>query len=518
MGRQRTSEVDGDRGLVRPAETVGVIDIGSNTARLVVFETSSEGTIRPVYEAKDSPRLGLGTGEDGALSEAAFARGVGTVRRFAGILRALRTSRTLAVATSAVREAPNGPDFVREVEQATGVALRIVSGVDEARYAYLGVAATGELRDDIVCDQGGGSLQLAEVRGGVLRNSISLPLGSLRLSQRFFEHDPPKRRERDELRGSVRETLASAVEAFGGRPDRLVAVGGTVRALARASIELREFPIRRVHGYLLYDHDIEALEELLGEMPAAKRKAVPGIGSDRADVVLAGITVIEELERAARVDHVVVSGAGIREGVALEAIGAKLPVRAEELVDRSIAAAASSFAFRVDHGREVSASALALFDLLAPKFDWGVGERLALRAAAGMHDAGIAVDLWNHAQHSSYLLRNYPIWGLDQRQGLLASMAVYLHEGDDPPSEWKKGFLPIIRGADLDTAIRLGAILEVAELLSSVRPRFSLASGGRSLAVSFSSAADTTLPSRWAEKVRKPMERVFDLEVRVPDA
>ena len=517
MGRQRASEIDGERVLVRPSATVGVIDIGSNTARLVVFETSPEGTIRPVYETKDSPRLGLATGEDGSLSEAAIARGIGTVRRFAGIVRALGTARTLAVATSAVREAPNGPDFVREVERATGVSLRIVSGTEEARYAYLGVAATGELRNDIVCDQGGGSLQLAEVRDGVLRNSISLPLGSLRLSQRFFEHDPPKRRERDELRESVRETLASAVEAFGGRPDRLVAVGGTVRALARASIDLREFPVRRVHGYLLYDHDIEALEELLGEMPASKRKAVPGIGADRADVVLAGITVIEELERAAKVDHLEVSGAGIREGIALEAIGAKLPVDAEELVDRSIAAAAGSFAFRQDHGREVTTTALALFTLLAPRFGWEMGERLALRAAAGMHDAGIAVDLWNHAQHSSYLIRNYPIWGLNQREGLLASMAVYLHEGDEPPSEWKKGYLPIIRGADLETATRLGAILEVAEILSSARPRFSLPGGGRALAVAFSSAADSTLPNRWAEKVRKPMERVFDLEVRVPD-
>src|SRR5208282_3619129 len=142
-------------------------------------------------------------------------------------------------------------------------------------------------------------------------------------------------------------------------------------------------------------------------------------------------------------------------------------------------AAAGSFAFRRDHGREVTTTALALFTLLAPRFGWEMGERLALRAAAGMHDAGIAVDLWNHAQHSSYLIRNYPIWGLNQREGLLASMAVYLHEGDEPPSEWKKGYLPIIRGADLETATRLGAILEVAEILSSARPRFSLPGGGR---------------------------------------
>ena len=107
-----------------------------------------------------------------------------------------------------------------------------------------------------------------------------------------------------------------------------------------------------------------------------------------------------------------------------------------------------------------------------------------------MHDSGTAIDLWNHAHHSAYLIQNYPIWGLDQREVLLAAMATYLHEGDTPPSEWKKEFLPIIRPPDLDVAARLGAILEVAELLSPARPRFSLTGGGRLLALTFSSPAE----------------------------
>jgi len=107
---------------------------------------------------------------------------------------------------------------------------------------------------------------------------------------------------------------------------------------------------------------------------------------------------------------------------------------------------------------------------------------------------------------------------LDQREVLLAAMAAYLHEGNVLPSEWKKGFLPIIRPPDLETAARLGAVLGVAEFLAPVRPRFSLGADGKVLAVTFSSTRDTTLPPRWAEKVRKLMERVFELEVRYRDA
>jgi exopolyphosphatase/guanosine-5'-triphosphate,3'-diphosphate pyrophosphatase len=494
------------------------MDIGSNTARCVVFETSAAGTVRAIYETKDAPRLGAGTATDGSLSPEARARGLATVRRFARVLRSLGVARTIAVATSAVREAPNGAEFVREVVRTTQVPLRIISGTEEARYAYLGTASAWELSNDLVCDLGGGSLQLAEVRAGTLHNSVSLPLGALRLSQRFFDHDPPKRREVDALRDHVKGTLSSVLEAFGGGPYRLFGIGGTVRSLARAAIEFRDYPVRRVHGYPLYESDIEALEELLGEMPSARRRSIIGIGGDRADVVLAGIAVFSELLRAVKAEPITVSGTGIREGIALESLGVKLPVPAETLAERSTAAAAQSFAFDLDHGREVAETAAELLRVLTGKFESGPSEALALRVAAWMHDIGVTVDLWNHARHSSYLIQNYPIWGLDQREVLLAAMAAYLHEGAGLPSEWKKGFLPIIRPPDLENAVRLGAILGIAELLSSVRPKFGLAGDGRGVTVSFSSARDTNLSPRWAEKVRKLMERAFDLEVRYRDA
>jgi exopolyphosphatase/guanosine-5'-triphosphate,3'-diphosphate pyrophosphatase len=518
--RSRTTDVGRREDLVasRPTRKMGVIDVGSNTARFVVFDTSLAGAVRAVYEAKEVPRLGSGTGPDGRLSEEAIQRGTAAAKRFAKLVRALEVPRTLAVATSAVRDAPNGVDFVRAVERSSGLILRIISGVEEARYAYLGVASAWELGNDLVCDLGGGSLQLSEVRKGELRNSVSLPLGVLRLSQRFLEHDPPKNREWEELRDHVREALGSVFEAFPARAYRVFAVGGTVRALARAAIEFREWPIGRVHGYALWDHDVESLGELLSEMPAEKRRAIPGIGSDRADVVLAGVVVLRELIRAARTDRIVVSGTGIREGIALEAVGAKLPVPAEFLAQRSAEAASETFAFRLDHGRQVADTALGLHAIVAPRLEWGPSEEIALRVASWMHDSGIAIDLWRHAHHSAYLIQNYPIMGLDQREILLASMAAYLHEGGDLPSEWKKRFQPILDGHDLEIASELGAIVEVAELAEPFRPRFSASGDGRTISVSFSPPAGTTVPPKLSEKVSRTIARTFDVEVKVRDS
>jgi exopolyphosphatase / guanosine-5'-triphosphate,3'-diphosphate pyrophosphatase len=520
MERSRTAIAGRREDLVasRPTRKMGVIDVGSNTARFVVFDTSLAGAVRAVHEAKEVPRLGLDTGPDGRLTPEAIQRGVAAVRRFAKLVRQLEVPRTLAVATSAVRDAPNGPDFVRAVERNSGVLLRIISGVEEARYAYLGVASAWELENDLVCDLGGGSLQVSEVRRGELRNSVSLPLGVLRLSQRFLEHDPPKNREWDELREHVREALGSVLEAFPERSYRVFAVGGTVRSLARAAIEFREWPIGRVHGYTLWDHDIESLGELMAEMPAEKRRSIPGIGSDRADVVLAGVVVLQELMRAARTDRIVVSGTGIREGIALEAVGARLPASRVALAERSAEGASETFAFRLDHGREVADTALGLFGIVGTRLKWGRSEELALRVAAWMHDAGIAVDLWRHARHSAYLIQNYPIMGLDQREILLASMAAYLHEGGDLPSEWRKGFQPILDGSDLDTARELGAIVEVAELAQPFRPRFSASGDGRTISVVFSPPAGTPVPPKLAEKVSRTIARTFDVEVKVRDS
>jgi len=504
--------------LPRASQQLGVIDIGSNTARFVIFETFPSGAVRANYEDKEVPRLGGGTGPDGQLSDEAIRRGTTAVRRFAKLIRTLDVPRTLAVTTSAVRDAPNGSEFVRAVERSTGLLLRILSGAEEARYGYLGVASAWELENDIVLDLGGGSLQLAEVRRGELRSTVSLPLGALRLSQRFFEHDPPKKREMDEVREHVRDALSSVFETFGDRPHRLFGIGGTVRALARAAIEFRSWPIGRVHGYPLWDYDIEALGELLGEMEADKRRAVPGIGSDRADVVLAGVVVFQEVLRAAKADHIVVSGTGIREGIALEAVGAKLPAPAATLAERSVVAASQSFSFRLDHGRAVAATALDLYEVLAAPFKWGRSEELALRVAGWMHDSGSSIDLWRHAHHSSYLIRNYPLMGLDQRETLLASMAAYVHEGGPLPSEWKKGFQPILSAPDFDTARRLGAILEVAELTEPFRPRFSRSGDGRTVTLVFSPSTGSGLPGRLGEKVAKTIERAFDVEVKVRDA
>ena len=498
-----------------PARRVGVIDVGSNTARLIVYEAPEGGMPRAILQRKEMPRLGEGVGHGGRLAPASVERALASLHRFAGTLQALGAPPTIAVATSAVRDATDGDAFVRHAREATGLPLRILTGEEEGRCAYLGVASAWELADDIVLDLGGGSLQLATVREGRFVRASSLPLGALRLTEEFFAHDPPKDREVEELRQHVREFLADSLP-----PDvaagtfELHGVGGTIRALARVSIRLREYPLPRVHGYVLSRRDLEALAELLTDLPSEKRRDVKGISNDRADVIVAGLHTILEVVRATGRPGVRVSGMGIREGLAQEAFGLPVPVHGDVLLSRSARTTAATFGYRLDRAEMLADRALALFDLLLPAPLAGASERTALRAAALFHDAGVAIDLWGHPRHASYLLRNYPTVGLDHREQLLASVIAYQHEGDDLPDALQKELRLLVSKDDTRLARRLGALLLTAETLDDPGLRIAKGAGG-ALVVTLSPEGAQTLSPRAVGRIRKPLKRAFELEVEV---
>ncbi|MCI4337441.1 MAG: Ppx/GppA family phosphatase [Thermoplasmata archaeon] len=494
---------------------LGVIDVGSNTARLVVYESPEGGLPRAIAQRKEVPRLGEGVGHGGHLHEDAIARGLGSLRRFARTLEGLGRPPVIAVATSAVRDAADGAAFVERAVRETGIPLRILTGEEEGRYAYLGVASAWELSNDLIADLGGGSFQLASVRRGAFHSAVSLPLGGLRLTEEFFAHDPPKEREIEELRAHVRAFLEEKLPPAAERGElELHGVGGTVRTLARVSIGLKAYPLTRVHGYPLRRRELEALAELLSGLPAEKRRDVRGIGGDRADVLVAGLYTILELLRATDRPQIRVSGMGIRDGLAQESLGLTVPAPSDTLVLRAATTASLAFGYSLPRAEALARRTIRLFEQLAPTEHWGAAERRALRAAALFHDAGAAIDLWGHARHTSYLLRHFPVVGLDHRELLLASLIAYQHDGDDLPVEAVKELKGVVDKDDVRHAHSLGVVLYAAETLTDDQVRFQRAPSG-ALHISLSTEGARGLSPRTLNRLRKPLKRAFDLEVEI---
>ncbi|HEY8303297.1 MAG TPA: hypothetical protein VIG42_01795 [Solirubrobacteraceae bacterium] len=303
-------------------ERVAVIDLGSNSFRMVVFATSGAEWVRE-RESSVAVRIGEGLAASGRLSEEAMARALHTLDEFTALCRqhGLRECEVDAVATSAIRDAENGRAFLERVRARTGLDVRILSREQEARYGYLAAVHSTTLSDGCVLDLGGGSMQLVRVAGRIARESGSWRLGAVRMTERFLSDEgpthPAKRGQCKALQAHVARKLERApwLAAAGSQ---LIGLGGTVRNLAAAAERAAGLPDEQVQGFVL---ERGALDELIGRLaalPAVQRSEVPGIKPARADIVLAGALVIQEVMRRGEFDALEVTGAGLREGILVE--------------------------------------------------------------------------------------------------------------------------------------------------------------------------------------------------------
>jgi exopolyphosphatase / guanosine-5'-triphosphate,3'-diphosphate pyrophosphatase len=302
------------------SQRVAVIDLGSNSFRMVVFRMHETGWER-AQECSSPVRIGEGLLASGRLGEAGMARGLAALDQFATVCKqaGLGPKKIDAVATSAIRDADNGSDFLAQVREQTGLDVRVLSREQEARYGYLAAVHSTTLRDGCVLDLGGGSLQLVRVAGRLARESGSWRLGAVRMTERFLGADgPAKRSQRKALQAHVARKLERGAPWLAGTEKRLVGLGGTVRNLAAAAERAAGLPSERVQGFVLSAEALAELIERLAALPAKQRSDVPGIKPARADIVLAGALTIEQAMRQGGFDALEVTGAGLREGILIE--------------------------------------------------------------------------------------------------------------------------------------------------------------------------------------------------------
>jgi exopolyphosphatase/guanosine-5'-triphosphate,3'-diphosphate pyrophosphatase len=302
---------------------VAAIDIGTNSVLLLVAERRGDDVV-PIVERATITRLGQGVDRTRTLAPEAVQRTLACLERYAEELRSAGASRVDAVGTSAMRDAAGGDAFVARARELLGVAPRVVSGEEEARLSFSGALSGLRLADGPVAvfDVGGGSTELirGELTAGepVVHAATSLDVGAVRLTERHIRSDPPSPPELDAVRADARRALASA--SFGDPGARLVGVAGTVTTLAAVARAIVPYDAARIHGATLTADELRATGTRLAALPVAERRRVPGLDPARADVIVAGAVLVDEVLRAARGDahgaELVVSDRGVRWGVA----------------------------------------------------------------------------------------------------------------------------------------------------------------------------------------------------------
>lgn len=451
---------------------LAAIDIGTNSIRSIVVEVDRTGKFRVLDDEKATVRLGEGLHETGVLSVPAAQRARAALVRQKKIIDGYGVEKIEAVATSAVRKASNGKDFIASVKAEAGISIDIISGEEEAELAALSAFNNFEMEGNryLLLDIGGGSLELVTTVGRHVEELFSLELGAVYLTETFLKGDQPSSGAHNRLRRHIRKTLKQNFPEGAPSVSAVIGSGGTVTSIASMIFAGRRKSYSSAHGYEVLRSDIVHLLAMLMRKNIKELRAVPGLSPDRADIIVAGVMVVDELLDFCESNLLRVNERGIREGLILRGLK-KHGMLPGEHMPRSWRESITSFAeschFDRHHAIQVARLAVEILKPLARPYGLGDKEGRILEAAAILHDVGYFINYSSHHKHSYHLIRHADLFGFTPREReLIANVARY-HRKSHP----KKKHEPFMRlsAADRLLVTRLGGILRLADGLDRSR-------------------------------------------------
>jgi exopolyphosphatase/guanosine-5'-triphosphate,3'-diphosphate pyrophosphatase len=427
--------------------TLAAIDVGTNSIHLVIVKIQPDlPAFTIIAREKATVRLGDRAPDTGRLTSEAMRRGMDALKRCCELAKSMHAEDIVAVATSAVRESPNGRDFLYQVEVKLGLSIDLISGEEEARRIYLGVLSGMEFNHHphAIIDIGGGSTELILGDGTDARSLSSTKIGAVRLTAEMVSTDPISSSEFSYLSAYVRGMLERPVEELQSQlgPDeipRLVGTSGTIEALATISAyeKFGEAP-STLNGYEFSLQDLKAIVSRLCKLNVKERLSISGLSERRAEIILAGAVILQEAMTLLNLESITICERSLREGVVVDwmlthgLIDDRLRFQSS-IRQRSILKLAQKYHVNLAHGERVAYFAISLFDQLQGVLHhWGGEERGLLWAAAILHNCGHFVSHAAHHKHSYYLIRNGELLGFTEVEiETIANLARY-HRKSNP--------------------------------------------------------------------------------------
>jgi exopolyphosphatase/guanosine-5'-triphosphate,3'-diphosphate pyrophosphatase len=458
---------------------IAAIDLGTNSLHMVIVRI--EATL-PAFSIigreKETVRLGDRDLVTGCLKAEVIERAIACLRRFQEVAKTLNAETIIAVATSAVREAPNGKEFLHKVEAELGLSIDLISGPEEARRIYLGVLSGMEFNNQphVIVDIGGGSTEIILGDTHQARTLTSTKIGAVRLTNELINTDPISNAEFQYLQAYARGMLERSVEEvlanleFGEQP-RLVGTSGTIETLA--VINAREklgFVPSILNGYQLSLKDLREWVNRLRKMTNVERATIPGMPEKRSEVILAGAIILQEAMNLLGLELITVCERALREGVIVDwmlthgLIEDRLRYQSS-VRQRSVLKTAKKYHVNLEHSDRVAIFALSIFDQTQGILhNWRAEERQLLWAAAILHNCGHFVSHDSHHKHSYYLIRNGELLGYTETEmEIIANIARYHRKS--PPKKKHENFRNLVHKEHRQIVSQLSAILRLAVAL-----------------------------------------------------
>ncbi len=453
---------------------IAVLDIGTNSIHLLVVEIRPDLSYEILDHEKDTTRLGDGSFQYHRLKKATMQKAITMVERFHKIAKRSGAKKILAVATSAVRDASNGRNFVRAVFFKTGIRVRIISGKEEGRLIFLAAQASVEThgKKTLVVDIGGGSVEL--ILGDSKKHYFldSFPLGVARLTDLYLHKDPPSQKELQALERHVERGLKAAVkEIKKTKFSMVIGTAGTVINLAAMAYEqISSRPLPFINHIELTQKSLKQVHDMILRMDLKERLKFPGLDPKRADIIVAGSTLVLTLMRLLKTESMTLSDSGIREGMVLDYIRKnkrklKRGVDIQGIREKSVRLLARRWMAESDHSEQVASLALKIFDDTSALHGLGKNERELLEFSCLLHNIGYAINYKKNHRHTFYLIVNSDLDGFEPQEVEMMAWVACNHRKLLP----KKNALHFVGSRGRRVIRVLSSILRIADGLDRSR-------------------------------------------------
>lgn len=448
-------------------EKIGIIDLGSNSARLVIVNLFQDGYYMVEDELKESVRLGHDMDRDGFLKPQRVAETIKTLKMFKRLCDASGVTRIIAVATAAVRRAKNQRSFLDEIQATCGIRVSVLSEEEEATLVYRGVINSMDIPKGIILEIGGGSTKIVYYNRRTILNYATLPFGAVTLTDLFNDDGVSPKEQTAKIEEFFTEQFKKIEWLSEIDVDiQMIGVGGSFRSLYKMNKLVRKYPLNTVHNYSFTVEDFTAVYEMVRVLDVEKRKRIRGLSPERADIMPAAMAIIKSFTNYLHIDSFVTGGCGLREGIM---INQALPITVErplsDVMGYSLNTLVKYYGCDEKHVEHVVRLSVQLFKQLRVLHKFPRTFLKVLKIAASLHDCGMRVRYYNHQKHSRYIVLNASIYGATHREIVLAAFVAGCHRKEDiTPAEWSQ-FKDIISDEDLDIVKKLGVLLCIAESL-----------------------------------------------------
>lgn len=416
------------------AHRLAAIDVGTNSIRLVVAEALREGNYRILTEEKDTARLGKDLATTGRLNPVAVERSLEALRRMKQIAAGYQVRELRVIGTCALREAADGADFCRRANQEVGLGIDVIGAEHEAHLAFSSVARAFNLdgKNVAVADIGGGSTEIILASGRVIEDVYTTPLGAVRMTDMYVNGQDTG--DIQDLLDGIDRELRRQVKRLVFWPHLLIGSGGTFTTLAEMIMAAKGQTGLPLRGYEVTHAEVGHLLDKLRKLPPKARRNLPGLSPDRADIILAGVAIVDSLMRRFKVNRLQIHDRGVRDGLLLSMLDQSFGTRSDDPHDQEAAIQrfAANCGVDLKHARQVAKLAGQIFSQIMGEAGLASSDRLLLEAAAWLQDVGYLIDYEKHHKHSYHVILHSRLAGFQPHQlELIANVARY-HRGKEP--------------------------------------------------------------------------------------